>query len=580
MSRLFIREDDLSEPQDESKSDVGGKVNESAFFVKFVRDIKSRSGGVFHVSDANGKNVKLTQERYINVQSNSKFSHPCAIFIPDDDVENPFPFEFSTFALFAWATGTQNGLHSIPVRYKPHECKEADSNETIAAVNPWIRALNDNPTSATDTTGKAKQLKLKAWYSCDVTLNPYQPSSARLVIENSPYISGAERLSNERIMCSSCGGFCKFEGGNIKYPYVAPQLAPGSLTNAVFLIDAIQNYYETKETAAKTVTSRWPTKFVKSTNPMTPKQLATLLETAWASENPFFWFNFVGHALGEISENKRFESSLYFKFDRKMPTSLCLATLDERVKAYEKVGKETGSLLWTDENVGPVLTLLRKFCSQNSEQREQTVNELVGYHGNENFPTRNRSGIVDVSPVTFYLGHKLNVFKADKPTERLTYGTEVTLTMLSCIDLAHYIACQSADLTPGEKELIVEFVKKVQPLVAPALAKCPGHCALLSVIHTIYEELLERPDTFWNVFNIAKSKPWAIQTWKTVKFTPDAISKTDLACYMISPAQTITKIKGFDPLPQVTPKPNDVKKRKKGNKEPSSFLATVMFSLF
>lgn len=565
MSCLFPTADLTDEVDEVSKVDANTPFDDRSYHVKWTRDEVHRAGGWFEVSDQSGKKIKLTQERAISVQT-GKFIHFNAVFLPDNPSEYPFDHYFGTGTLLAWAAGTRNGLHAINVRHRRHECKDEVGGETTAVVtlqSPWMAQLESGtPTSDAAAGGKAKALC--AWFNPSMNIEPFMSPVPKMVIFNDPYVYGKEKLNNESVRCTHCNLNIKLDPAP-RYPFTFPHYAPDSLTTIIALIDSIQSHYRHKNAIAQAAAARFGGrrmfKDTKAKVPMSAMQLLKMLETSFASTHSFYWYNFIAHALGDVSEHKRYQSTQFFAYDRKLSTSLDLARLNEYIIRAAQ-NDNTKPALWLDENVGKVLTLLRAYCTaETAEQRIVILNGLRVYRGNEWFPTRSALLVIDESPITFYLGHKLSVYKVDKPSEKLTYGTQVVLTMMSCVDLAFYIA-QNV-LTPSERELIEDFVKGVSTMVASDLTKCPGHCALLSVIHHFYGDQIDKPESFWKAFTLVRSKPWSIKTWKSMKTTQQQISKTDLACFMLSAAPIETHIANFGTLAAETT-PTVPKKRVRG----------------
>jgi hypothetical protein len=548
MSCLFPSADLADEVDEASKVDANTPFDDRSYYVKWTRDEKHRAGGWFEVSDQlSGKKIKLTQERAVSVQT-GKFIHANAIFLPDNPTDYPFDHYFATGTLMAWAAGTRNGLHPINVRHRRHECKD-EGGETTAVVSvqsPWIAQLESGSGGEAASGGKAKALC--AWFSPSMNIDAFMSPVPKIVIFNDPYVYAKEKLNNECLRCTHCNTNVKLEPA-IRYPFTFPHYAPDSLNTIIALIDSIQSHYRHKNEIAKAAAARFGGKRMfkdtKAKVPMSAVQLLKMLETSFASTHSFYWYNFIAHALGDVSEHKRYQSTQYYAYDRKQPTSLDLAKLDEYIARASAADPRPA--LWLDANVGKVLTLLREFCTTDKpEQRETIQNGLLPYYrGNEAFPTRNALSMVDESPIAFYLGHKLSAYKVDKPSEKLTYGTQVVLTMMSCVDLAYYITVNQNNISPSERELIEEFVKGVSTMVASDLTKCPGHCALLSIIQHFYGDRMDKPDSFWKAFSIVRSKPWSIKTWKSMKVTQQQISKTDLACFMLSAAPIETHIADF-----------------------------------
>jgi hypothetical protein len=547
MSSLFANADLTDETEDVAKVDSNAPFDERTYFVKWTRDASHRAGGWFEVSEQlSGKKIKLTQERALSVQT-GKFVHSDAIFLPDNPADYPFDHFLATGTLLAWAAGTRNGMHGLGVRHKRHECKDdvADTTAVLTLQSPWMAQL-ESGTGNQPGAGKAKALC--AWFSAAVNIEPYISPTPKLVVYNDPYVYGKEKLNNECLRCTHCNAQCKLEPA-IHYPFTFPHYAPDSLRTIVDLIDSIQNVYRHKAEIAKAAAARFGGKRMfkdtKAKIPMTACQLLKMLETSFAATHSFFWYNFVAHALGDISEHKRYQSTQYFGHERKQPTSLDLAKLD----AYLSQVSEDYKLLWNDRDVGNVFALLQSFCmAPDKSERERIYKALSQFRGNDRFPTHNALSVVDETPINFHLGHKLSVYKPDKSSEKLTYGTQVVLTMLSCIDVAHYIVKNQQSISPSERALIEDFVKGISPMVAPDLTKCPGHSILLSVIHHFYGEQIEgKSEAFWKAFAIQRSRPWSIKTWKSQRTTQEQISKTDLACFMLSPAPIETRLGGDVP---------------------------------
>jgi len=572
MSCLFASADQV-DSVDEVDKDSNAPYDDRSYYVKFTRDETHRAGGWFDVTDQlTNKTVRLNEERAIQVQKD-KFVHANPIWLPDKN-PNDYPFDhyFSTGTLFAWAAGTRNGQYAINVRHKRHECKDEGTESTAVALSPWLQQLENGQT--TTPAGKAKSLS--AWFSASMNIEPYIAPLPKVVVFNDPYVYGKEKLNNECLRCTNCNTNIKLDPA-IRYPFTLPHLAPESFPLITCLIDSIQSFYRHKNEIAKAIALKYKGKVfkdAKAKTQMTAHQLLKMYETSFASTHPFYWYNFIAHALGDVSEHTRYQSTLYFAYERKQSTSLDLAKLDQYLQ-----GEEHSKLppFWRDENVAQVLILLRSFVligSDDEDERAVIIEELEKFRANKVFPTRNLLTTVDESPIHFHLGHKLSVYKIEKPTEKLTYGTQVVLTMMSCLDLAHYMAINCESITPSERELIQEFVQSVSTMVAPDLSKCPGHCALMSVINTIYGDKLDKPDSFWKAFTIVKPKQWSIKTWKQQSVTKEQISKSDLACFMLSPAPIITQIKGFGAVDTAA------KKRKQGTHSSIWITSRPYFSLF